>query len=296
MNLEMIDFMNFKLPTLVVASFLLVVVAVAFAAVNRSIVSNLREKAARAEREAIMQQMAAKQLEKERFLDEFRQMAITNLSHELRTPVTLVLGYIQMIMSGEFGSYDDRMNDPLETIHSNARRINIIAKRTASLAHRGLDIRPFNLADVVDSVLTNNDIWLSTRRDELNTTLEFAREQPVIVEADESKVWLAVYELVNNAIKFGDLECHQTVTIRVYEDDEFCIVQVSDIGIGIERKDYQRIFEPMFQVNMTSSRPYEGVGLGLSVVSDVAYSHGGHVEVVSELGNGSTFRLVLPQK
>ncbi len=69
MNLEMIDFMNFKLPTLVVALFLLVVVVVAFAAVNRSIVSNLREKAARAEREAIMQQMAAKQLEKERFLD-----------------------------------------------------------------------------------------------------------------------------------------------------------------------------------------------------------------------------------
>ncbi len=225
-------------------------------------------------------------------LEEVRKQALTNLSHELRTPLTAILGYVRMMLAGDLGEYDERMYDPLTSVESNARRINIIARRAILLASDSLHMSEFSLTGLVEDVVRRDDVWLATRRAPDSITLEFTSDGPAIVTADMDQVELAVFDLINNAIKFTDLG--GKIHVSVFACDDWATTEVQDNGIGIEKRHHLKIFDQLYQVNMSSSRPFEGAGFGLAVVKEVAERHAGYVEVESELGKGSLFRLVIP--
>ena len=199
-----------------------------------------------------------------------------------------------MILSGEFGVLGESLNPPMTSIQKNTRRINLIVRRMLAFL-RDLEMEPFDIVELVASIADSDDVWLATRRNPDEVTVTAVHGNGIVIEADKGKVETAVFELIHNAIKFtsGGGE----VTVSVVEDDEECVVVVvGDTGIGIARKDHQRIFEPFVQLRMDMARPFEGTGTGLSVVKSIAERHGGYVDVASAPGDGSVFRLVLPKK
>ncbi|MCB1719457.1 MAG: ATP-binding protein, partial [Candidatus Competibacteraceae bacterium] len=130
----------------------------------------------------------------------------------------------------------------------------------------------------------------NTRRDpkDIIITSDIPENLPVI--GDTEMLRTAVFELLNNAIKFGATAIH----LAMFVEDGEVVTVVRDNGIGISRKFHRQIFEPLYQVRMDSQRPYEGAGMGLAVVASVASAHDGHAFVVSRLGQGATFTFIVP--
>ncbi|HVE76053.1 MAG TPA: ATP-binding protein, partial [Actinomycetota bacterium] len=116
--------------------------------------------------------------------------------------------------------------------------------------------------------------------------------EEVLVDGSMKDLSLAIRNLLENAIQYT--RPPGTVNIKVFQDNGQAVVSVSDSGIGIPSKDLPRIFERFYRVDRARSRHTGGTGLGLALVKHVAEQHGGRVEVESELGSGSTFRLILP--
>lgn len=248
--------------------------------------------AERHERQEMLLQVQAQQTAQQRLIDELRKRIIDNVGHELRTPLTIVLGYLQLIRDGTFGPLPEALDQPLGTVSTQSRRIRIIVDRMIVML-RQPQPEPFDLGRLIGDVVGDEDVFLTTKRTPDEIAFEIVEENALIIEADMVMVKTAVYELINNAIKFRE----EAGFVRVlwYERDGNAIVQVQDDGIGIERRHYQRVFEPMIQLDNSSQRKFEGAGMGLAVVRQVAEIHGGYVEVRSEMGMGSSFVLSIPQ-
>jgi signal transduction histidine kinase len=115
----------------------------------------------------------------------------------------------------------------------------------------------------------------------------------VQVEADTREIALAIGNLIENAVAYSD--AGSTMTVSVFAEDDMAVVTVADQGTGIPARDLPRIFERFYRVEAARSRRSGGTGLGLAIVKHVVERHGGGVEVESELGAGSMFRLWLPK-
>jgi signal transduction histidine kinase len=244
-----------------------------------------------AERETTIQRMMAARSERERVLSNLQRQIINNVGHELRTPVTIIIGYIEMLLAGDFGDYPPPFEPPFNSIHANTKRINIIVKRMLVFL-RDVEPEPFDLYDLVYSIASSEEVWIATRKAPGAVTIT-CDGSGVVIEADRDKTKTAVFELIHNALKFSP--DGETVSVTVTDDGDAAVVRVQDHGVGIAKKDNQKIFEPFVQVNMETTRPFEGTGMGLTVVKSVAESHGGYVEVGSEAGNGAVFTMVIPK-
>lgn len=228
----------------------------------------------------------------QRMFSELKQLIITNVSHELQTPMAISLGYIDMIFSGAFGDVSDSpLNAPLVTVHSSTKRMSAVVERMVNCVREPIYQR-VDMAVVLRQVIDDPDIWLNTRRNQNGLTIQADIAEKLVVLGDVKMLRLAVFELLNNAIKFNAT----AVSVTALEQDGEVVVSVVDDGIGISRRYHKLIFEPMFQVRMDSRRPFEGAGMGLAVVDRVSRVHDGFVEVESRLGQGATFRLMLPAK
>jgi signal transduction histidine kinase len=241
----------------------------------------------------LKQQLASIQEDKavqQRMFGELKQLIITNVSHELQTPLAISLGYIDMIFSGTFGDVSNSpLNAPLTTVHSSARRMSAVVERMVNSVREPV----YQLADmalIVRQTLDDPDIWLNTRRNPADVAIRADIGDGLDVVGDVKMLRLAVFELLNNALKFKAT----TVTVSAFEQAGEVVVRVADDGIGISRRFHKLIFEAMFQVRMDSKRPFEGAGMGLAVVERIARVHDGFVQVESRLGQGAIFTFTMP--
>ncbi len=241
----------------------------------------------------LKQQLTNMQDEKasqQRMFAEFKQLIITNVSHELQTPLAISLGYIDMIFSGTFGDVSSSpLNAPLQSVQLSNRRMSAVVERMVHSVREPV----FQLADmalIVRQVIDDPDIWINTRRNPADVTIRADIGDRLDVIGDVKMLRLAVSELLNNALKFKAT----TVTVSAFEQSGEVVVRVTDDGIGISRRFHKLIFEPMFQVRMDSKRPFEGAGMGLAVVERIARVHDGFVQVESRLGQGAIFSFTMP--
>ena len=228
--------------------------------------------------------------EQQQLFAQLKQLIITNVRHELQTPVAITLGYIDLIIRGTFGDViGTTLHEPLSTVHTSTRRMSAVVERMVNTWREPV-LRPTDMAPIGRQLLTDPDIWLNTRRDpkDIIITSDIPENLPVI--GDTEMLRTAVFELLNNAIKFGATAIH----LAMFVEDGEVVTVVRDNGIGISRKFHRQIFEPLYQVRMDSQRPYEGAGMGLAVVASVASAHDGHAFVVSRLGQGATFTFIVP--
>ncbi len=223
----------------------------------------------------------------------FRREFIGNLSHELKTPITIIQGNILTLLEG---AVDDKSirNKFLEKAADNTERLEQLTRdmdRITSLEGGKdlLDVTRFDINKLIHHV-TNN---LQDKALKKNITLkvEVAKEKEYFVEADKSKIDQVLTNLIVNSINYGT-DGGET-TIHIHSHSPHLEIEVSDNGIGIENKHLSRLFERFYRVDKSRSRHIGGTGLGLAIVKHILDAHHQTISVRSEVDKGSTFTFTL---
>jgi two-component system phosphate regulon sensor histidine kinase PhoR len=228
-----------------------------------------------------------------RRLEEVRRDFVANVSHELKTPITAVKGYLDTLLGG---ALDDPKNARsfTETAAKHADRLGAIVDDLLSLSKLEEradvlgDVEPCEATLIARSVVDS----FSARARQKQITLALGETEAAHTMGNPRLLEQALANLVDNAIKYTDAGGSVTVEARLRPP--YAVLTVSDTGIGIAAKELPRVFERFYRVDKERSRDLGGTGLGLSVVRHIALAHGGTVEATSTPGQGSAFCLRLP--
>ncbi len=213
-----------------------------------------------------------------------------NIAHELRTPLSLVYGYLQRTL---------RRSDNLTPLQQEA--LSIAASQTEQIIQLLQDL--INLARVDngfmplrEEMLVLNDLMADvvrmTKKFGHRTIKIQASPMPVQVKGDKQALMQILTQLIDNAVKYSD--AHEPITLKLSQTDGWALMQVCDKGCGIALAEQPHLFEPFHRVDPSRARATGGVGLGLSIVKSLVQRMGGRVTVESTLGIGSTFSVTLP--
>jgi signal transduction histidine kinase len=226
-------------------------------------------------------------------LDRQRSQFFSNISHELRTPLTLILAPLEDTLRERRG-LDDRTAEALAIARHNAQRLLKLINDLLALVRIDAGVRPssvdrIDLAEVVPGIARSMQYLIEAKG------LTLACDGGVAglpVEADHASVEKILLNLLSNAVKFTP----RGGTIRVgwRADAESAVVTVADSGIGIPEIELPHIFNRFRQVDGSTTRQYQGIGIGLSLVKELVEAHAGTIQVVSRSGAGTTMTVRLP--
>jgi two-component system sensor histidine kinase SenX3 len=221
--------------------------------------------------------------------DAMRTDFVTNISHELKTPVGAVAVLAEALMDEPDPEVVRRLADLLvEESHRAVRTIDDLLKLSQIESTRPGDT-PVSVNAVVQSAIARGRVVDGGRGVEISA---FDAPDDLWIRGDERQLLSAVGNLVENAVKYS--HPGGVVQVRTRVDDVAVEIMVADQGVGIPSRDLDRVFERFYRVDKARSRETGGTGLGLSIVRHVATNHGGEVLVSSQEGEGSTFVLRLP--
>jgi two-component system phosphate regulon sensor histidine kinase PhoR len=233
------------------------------------------------------------EIEQLKRLEEFRKEFLGNVSHELKTPIFNIQGYIHTLLDG--GIDDEHINILyLEKASRSVDRLCSIVDDLESISKfEGgeliLEVRSFDLNELVKDVFDS----LEMQSKEKNITFGYAdgSDRSVFVFADKERIRQVLVNLIVNSIKYG--KPNSKTKIGFYDMDPNILVEISDNGIGIEEKNLVRLFERFYRVDKSRSREQGGTGLGLSIVKHIIEAHNQTINVRSTIGVGSTFGFTL---
>ncbi len=231
-------------------------------------------------------------LEKLQLVDKSRDEFVANVSHELKTPITSIRVLADSIMAMEdvpAELYKEFMNDISDEIDRESKIIDDLL----SLVKMDKSVTELN-TEAVDINLLIKQILKRLRPIAENRNIEIVYEtlREVVAEVDETKLSLAITNLVENAIKYNVEE--GSVKVSLDADHKFFYIKVSDTGIGIPESDYESIFERFYRVDKARSRSTGGTGLGLAITKNIILKHRGIIKVSSKEGGGTTFTVRIP--
>jgi RNA polymerase sigma factor (sigma-70 family) len=218
---------------------------------------------------------------------------IQNLAHGLRTPLTLIHSYTDLLLSGTLGPLQPEQQDALEVIYNRTGELTRVIHSlmsTRTISKKTLALAPLSASEWVEN--TVDQYRHRAEQAGVRFEVDLADDLPPIL-GDQKRLSLALSQMLDNAIKFspdGGL-----VRARAWTDGGCLHVAVQDQGIGITPEHLDRVFDRFYQVDSSTTRRFSGVGVGLTVVRVVAEAHGGRAWATSEgPGRGSTFTLALP--
>ena len=235
-----------------------------------------------------------KALERVSELSQLKANFVSNISHELRTPLTHIKGYVELLVTESLGSITDEQRHALQVSQQSTGRLEALIEDLIlfSLASRG------ELSIVHENVDLRRLVNLSikacaSKAEERDVSLNVIIDEDVPhVQADGQKTAWVLNQLLDNGIKFTPSGGRVVVSVE-REGENLVIVSVTDTGIGIPSNRVDDIFEPVHQLDGSSTRRYGGTGLGLSLVRQIIEAHGSMIEVQSIEGRGSTFKFPL---
>jgi signal transduction histidine kinase len=234
----------------------------------------------------------ARALEQQRELDRLKNQFIQNVSHELRTPLAMILGYAELLASGDLGPVRGEQQGPLDIIVQRSYLLrDLIGNITAILEN---EIRePAKEPVFVPGMIRDAIKDFQVLADQVGLTLdsEVSTQVPTVL-GDAEHLRRVVDNLIGNALKFTP--AGGAICIRLFSAEGGVMLQVSDTGIGVAPEHQERIFERFYQVDGSTRRTHGGCGLGLALVKEIIERHGGAVQVTSELGRGCVFTVFLP--
>jgi signal transduction histidine kinase len=247
-----------------------------------------------------------REVESDRLKTEF----IGTMSHELRTPMTSIKGFTQLLVMGSLGPVNDTQREFLNTIQTNSERMISIINDVLELTkiETGsieLEIRPLHLAEVLSDVMTEVEVMKTNRNHELDVQIPPGLP---LVKADASRLHQILYNLLCNAIKYTPeggqiaVAAHEASFDALPQHVRDCIIgerrylqiNVSDNGVGISEHELDSIFERFYRTENPLKVEAGGTGLGLSLTRPLIQLLEGHIWVVSQIGQGSTFSFILP--
>lgn len=224
---------------------------------------------------------AAQELSK---TDDFRRELIANISHDLRTPLTMIMGYGEAMRDIP----DENTPENVQVIIDEAEHLRRLVNDILSLSkiESGMDIINAEDFDITESIIDIVSRYSKMKAAE-GYEINFEYTENVTVKADELKISQAIYNLINNAINFtGD---DKRVTVRQILTDKTVRIEVIDTGCGIAEENLKNIWDRYYKENKAHKRANVGTGLGLSIVKGVMELHGGTYGVISKENEGSTF-------
>lgn len=223
--------------------------------------------------------------------DSIRRDFVANASHELKTPVSTIIASSEA-MQIALSRGDESAMTFASRIDESARQLNRLVGDLLDLSRLErdeLDVGPVRL----DLVARDEVDRIRIRAEEKDLSLDLEAEESTIAGSHRDLA-IALRNLLDNALRYTTEGGAVTVSVSVLADDDEAVVRVTDSGEGIPTRDRERVFERFYRVDSARSRETGGTGLGLSIVKHVAESHGGSVELESELGVGSSFIIRLP--
>ncbi|MBI4574021.1 MAG: HAMP domain-containing protein [candidate division NC10 bacterium] len=218
---------------------------------------------------------------------------LANMSHELRTPLNAVIGFTELLAAQTYGPMPPRVEEPLQEIRQNARRLMGLISDVLDLAkieagHMELSYAEYLVPQVAESVAVT--VRPLAERKGLRLVVEV---EPGLPEGygDAQRITQALLNLAGNAVKFTEAG---EIRIRACRQDAAFLFQVADTGIGVPAEVLGQIFEPFRQADASVTREHGGVGLGLSIAKRFVEMHGGRIWVESAPGRGSLFAFSVP--
>jgi two-component system phosphate regulon sensor histidine kinase PhoR len=224
-------------------------------------------------------------------LEKYRKEYIGNVSHELKTPIFTIQGYVSTLLDGAMQDeqltkkYLERTDASIDRIITIINDLDTITQ--LELGEINLKYIDFDLVGLIKEVVES----LELKAKEREITIQIVNDSPVHVNADNERISQVLVNLIDNAIKYSNPQ--GVVRIKFFDMDDQYLIEVADKGIGISEKDLPRIFERFFRTDKARSRLYGGSGLGLSIVKHIIEAHNQTINVRSKFGEGTVFGFTL---
>jgi len=227
-------------------------------------------------------------------MDESRQEFVSNVSHELKTPLTsmkVLADSINGMPDVPLELYQEFMSDITNEIERETNIINdLLSLVKMDKTAATLNISVVNINELLEQIMRRLQPIANTRQVQL--VMESFR--PVTAETDEVKMTLAITNLIENGIKYNRNDGEGWVHVSLNADHQYFYIKVEDSGIGIPEEDIEHIFERFYRVDKSHSREIGGTGLGLAITRNSILMHRGAIKVHSEMGEGTTFDVRVP--
>jgi len=234
--------------------------------------------------------ISLKDMTKFKQLENLKKDFITNASHELKTPVTAIIGFAETLESEELSIEDRRY---VEVIKKQAQRLSNIINDLISLSSfeniKELEKKELNIASVIDNVVS---FYRRKAEEKGIKIISSAQHNLNNIYANEFNMEQLFINLTDNALKYTE---KGEINIKAENAGEFVSLTVSDTGIGIPKEHISRLFERFYVVNKSRSKKSGGTGLGLSIVKHIVQLHHGSISIESAEGAGSKFKILLPR-
>ncbi len=232
------------------------------------------------------------EIDKEKSSEKFRREFLGNVSHELKTPIFNIQGYVQTLIDGALEDkevnlkYLERTNKSVDRMIAIVQDLGIITKLESE--ENEINISKNNLEHLVLEAFEHLELKANKRNIKL---LQINSPSTPFVECDSRKITQVLINLITNAIKYG--KDNGKVEIRYYDMGENLLIEIADNGLGIKKKHLARLFERFYRVDKNRSREIGGTGLGLAIVKHIIEAHKQTINVRSTFGEGSTFSFTL---
>jgi len=225
--------------------------------------------------------------------EDLRRELLANVSHDLKTPLTMIKAYAELIKDVTHKD-KKKMNKDLDVIIEEADRLNILVNDILELSKiqsnsTPLEIEEFDLNELIKSIIKRYDIYIEKE----NYKIEYKEKENIKIKADKKRIEQVVYNLINNAINYtGD---DKQVFVQIKDEKKYIRVEIKDTGKGIEKKELEYIWDKYYKVDKTHQRVQIGTGIGLSIVKNILISHNFNYGVESKINKGTTFYFEIPK-
>ncbi len=234
-----------------------------------------------------------KEIESLRTMEQYRREFMGDISHELKTPIFSVQGYLHTLIDGAL--YDEKINkDYLRRAANNVDRLQTIVEDLESISRLEsgelmLDIRNFEIKTLTEDVF--EELEMFGKKNNISLFFKEGASNSYQVKGDRDSIRQVLVNLIANSIKYGKDGGHTKVSF--YDMDNFILVEIADNGIGIGEEHLRHLFDRFYRVDKSRSRVQGGSGLGLSIVKHIIVAHKQTINVRSTENEGSTFGFTL---
>lgn len=224
--------------------------------------------------------------------EDLRRELMANVSHDLKTPLTMIKAYAELIKDVTYKN-KEKMDNNLNVIIEETDRLNLLVNDILELssiqANNKLCIEKFDLNELIKSIIKRYNIWVEKEK----YSIKYKEIKNVVVSADKKRLEQVIYNLINNAINYtGD---DKTVIVSVKDNDDNIRVEITDTGKGIEKEELKYIWDKYYKVDKSHSRVQVGTGIGLSIVKNILVNHNFNYGVDSVVDKGTTFYFEIPK-
>jgi len=227
-------------------------------------------------------------------LDQIKTDFLNTTSHELRTPMASIKGYIQMLLKQTLGEITEEQKKALEVILRNTNRLDHLIQDILDISRLESETMKFitektEVTKMIKEIAETMPASADLKRIKIN--IDIQKEIPDLM-IDQERIKQVLMNLVNNAIKFSP--DGSMIHIKARKEKEDVVFEVQDFGRGIPKNKQKKIFEKFYQVDSGTDRKFGGVGLGLAISKKIIENHEGQIWVESTVNKGSSFKFSLP--